>query len=74
MTGATRAPIGERLLAESCKRRFVSICDRKATIENSFIVPDAALADVPASLSATAEPARGRGGSAGNGIAPRGRL
>jgi uncharacterized protein (TIGR03032 family) len=41
-------------------------------LENSFTVPDAALADVPAALPGPAEPARGAAGSAGNGSAPRG--
>jgi hypothetical protein len=42
-------------------------------LEYSFTVPDAALADVPASLRGPAEPTRGAAGSAGNGSAPRGR-
>jgi len=42
-------------------------------LENSFVVPDAALADVPAALRAPAEPTLGAAGSAGNGSAPRGR-
>jgi hypothetical protein len=35
------------------------------------VVPDAALADVPASLRAPAEPTRGAAGSGGNGSGPR---
>ena len=36
------------------------------------MVPDAALADVPASLRGTAEPTRGAAGSGGNGSVLRG--
>jgi hypothetical protein len=39
-------------------------------LENSFVVPDAALADVPASLRGPAEPTPGAAGSAGNGGVP----
>jgi hypothetical protein len=41
------------------------------SLENSFLVPDAALADVPASLRAPAEPTRGAAGLAGKGSVPR---
>ena len=41
---------------------------------DSFTVPDAALADVPAALRGPAEPTRGAAGSAGNGGESRGRL
>jgi hypothetical protein len=35
------------------------INDDQTLLENSFVVPDAALADVPAALRGPAEPARG---------------
>jgi len=38
-----------------------------------YVVPHAALADVPAALRAPAEPTLGAAGSAANGRAPRGR-
>jgi len=41
-------------------------------LENSFTVPDAALADVSAALRAPAEPTRGTAGAGGNGSVPRG--
>jgi hypothetical protein len=41
-----------------------------ALLENSFRVPDAALADVPAALRGPAEPTRGAVGSGGNGSVP----
>src|SRR4029077_17330267 len=44
---------------------------RRKLLENSFVVPDAALADVPASLRAPAEPSRGAAGAGGNGSGPR---
>jgi uncharacterized protein (TIGR03032 family) len=47
------------------------INDDQKLLENSFVVPDAALADVPASLRAPAEPTRRAAGSAGNGSVPR---
>ena len=47
------------------------INDDQKLLENSFVVPDAALADVPASLRAPAEPTRGAAGLAGNGSVPR---
>jgi uncharacterized protein (TIGR03032 family) len=47
------------------------INDDEKLLENSFVVPDAALADVPASLRAPAEPAPGAAGLAGSEIAPR---
>jgi hypothetical protein len=43
------------------------INDDEKLLENSFVVPDAALADVPAALRAPAEPTRGAAGSSGNG-------
>ena len=45
--------------------------DDEKLLENSFVVPDAALADVPAPLRAPAEPTRRAAGSAGNGSVPR---
>jgi hypothetical protein len=44
------------------------------SLGNSFVVPDAALADVPVSLRALADPAPGAAGLAGNETAPRARL
>ena len=53
-------------------RRYPDLInDDEKLLENSFVVPDAALADVPASLRALAEPAPGAAGPAGSGIAPR---
>jgi hypothetical protein len=40
-------------------------------LANSFVVSDAALADVPASLRGPAEPTPGAAGSVGNGGVPR---
>jgi hypothetical protein len=48
------------------------INDDESLLENSFVVPDAALADVPASLRGPAGPELGAAGSAGNGSVPRG--
>jgi hypothetical protein len=48
------------------------INDDEKLLENSFVVPDAAPADVPAALRAPAGPTRGAAGSAGNGRSPRG--
>ncbi len=54
-------------------RRYPDLInDDDKMLENSFVVPDAALADVPAALRAPAEPTLGAAGSAGNGRAPRG--
>ena len=47
------------------------INDDEKLLENSFVVPDAAPADVPASLRGPAEPTHGAAGSGGNGCAPR---
>jgi hypothetical protein len=47
------------------------INDDEKLLENSFVVPDAALADVPASLRGHAEPTPGAAGSGGNGSLPR---
>jgi uncharacterized protein (TIGR03032 family) len=47
------------------------INDDEKLLENSFTVPDAALADVPASLREPAEPTRGVARSGGNGSVPR---
>ena len=44
---------------------------REKLLENSFVVPDAALADLPASLRGPAKPSPGAAGSAGNGGVPR---
>ena len=53
-------------------RRFPELInDDEKLLENSFMVPDAALADVPASLRRPAEPTPGAAGSAGNGGVPR---
>ena len=52
------------LPARSCPEL---INDDEKLLENSFVVPDAALADVPASLREHAEPTGGAAGSAGNG-------
>jgi hypothetical protein len=49
------------------------IDDDAEPMENSFVVPDAALADVPASPRGPTGPTRGAVGPAGNGSAPRGR-
>ena len=46
--------------------------DDDKLLENSFVVPDAALADVSAALRASSEPTRGAAGPAGNGSEPRG--
>ena len=55
-------------------RRYPELInDDETLLENSFVVPDAALADVPAALRAPAEPAPAAVGLAGNGRAPRGR-
>ena len=54
-------------------RRYPDLInDDDKLLENSFVVPDAALADVPASLRASAEATRGAAGTAGTGSAPRG--
>jgi len=56
-------------------RRYPDLInDDEKLLENSFVVPDAALADVSAALRAPAEPTRGAAGSVGNGSAPRGAL
>jgi uncharacterized protein (TIGR03032 family) len=47
------------------------INDDQKLLENSFTVPDAALADVPASLRGPDDPARGAAGSGGIGGVPR---
>jgi hypothetical protein len=47
------------------------INDDQKLLENSFVVPDAALADVSASLRAPAESTHGAAGLAGNGSVPR---
>ena len=46
------------------------INDDDSLLENSFVVPDAALAELSAALRAPAEPIRGAARSAGNGSAP----
>jgi uncharacterized protein (TIGR03032 family) len=44
-------------------RRYPELInDEETVLENSFVVPDAALADVPAALRAGAEPTRGAAG------------
>jgi uncharacterized protein (TIGR03032 family) len=53
-------------------RRYPELInDDEKLLENSFVVPDAALADVPASQRATAGPTRDAAGSDGNGSGPR---
>ena len=53
-------------------RRYPELInDDEKLLENSFVVPDAALADVSASLRAPSEPNHGAAGSAGNGRLPR---
>ena len=47
------------------------INDDGKLLENLFVVPDAALADMPAALLASSESTRGAAGSAGNGSVPR---
>ena len=55
-------------------RRYPELInDEETVLENSFVVPDAALADVSAAVRAPAELARGAAGSGGNGSGPRGR-
>ncbi len=54
-------------------RRYPELInDDDKLLENSFVVPDAALADVSAALRVPAEPTRGAPGSARNGRAQRG--
>ena len=53
-------------------RRYPELInDDEKLLENSFVVPDAALADVSPAMRAPAEPNRGAAGSAGNGRLPR---
>ncbi len=53
-------------------RRYPELInDDEKLLENSFVVPDAALADVSPAMRAPAEPTRGAAGSAGNGRLPR---
>ena len=53
-------------------RRYPDLInDDDTLLENSFTVPDAALADVPASLREPAEPTHGAAGLGGNGSVPR---
>jgi hypothetical protein len=47
------------------------INDDEKLLENSFVMPDAALDDVPASLRGPAGPTGGAAGSGGNGSVPR---
>jgi hypothetical protein len=55
-------------------RRYPDLInDDEKLLENSFTVPDAALADVPAALRGPTAPTRGAAGSGGNGSMPRGR-
>ncbi len=54
-------------------RRYPDLInDDDTLLENSFVVPDAALADVSAALRAAADPSRGVARSTSNGSAPRG--
>ena len=48
------------------------INDDEKLLENSFVVPDAALADLSAAPRAPAEPAHGAPGPGRSGSAPRG--
>ena len=48
------------------------INDDESLLENSFVVPEAALADVPAALRAPADPTRDSAGVGRNGAGPRG--
>jgi hypothetical protein len=48
------------------------IHDDGRLLKNSFVVPEAALADVPAALRAPAEPTRDAAGVGRNGAGPRG--
>ena len=53
-------------------RRYPELINDDAKLlENSFVVPDAAPADVPATLRAPADPTRGAAVSGGNGRATR---
>jgi uncharacterized protein (TIGR03032 family) len=53
-------------------RRYPELInDDEKLLENSFVVPDAALVDVSPALRAPAGPNRGAAGSAGNGRPPR---
>jgi hypothetical protein len=53
-------------------RRYPDLInDDEKLLENSFMVPDAALADVSPALREPAEPTRGAAGSGGNGSVPR---
>ena len=52
-------------------RRYPDLInDDETLLENSFVVPDAALADVPASLRGHAEPTRGAAVPDGIGSVP----
>ncbi len=56
-------------------RRYPDLInDDMKLLENSFMVPDAALVDVPAALRGPAEPIMTATGSAGSGSVPRGAL
>ena len=53
-------------------RRYPDLInDDEKLLENSFVVPDAALADVPAALRGPAQSTPGAAESAGNGRVPR---
>ena len=54
------------------RRHPDAINDDNKSLENSFVVPDAAPADVPAALRVPADPTRGAAVSGGNGRLPRG--
>jgi hypothetical protein len=55
-------------------RRWPDLINEEETfLENSFVVPDAALADVPAALRAPAQATLRAAGIGGEGTAPRGR-
>jgi hypothetical protein len=62
---------GDRLASLPTSSSGKLINGDEELLDNSFTVPDAAPADVPASLRGPAEPIRGAAGSGGNGSAPR---
>ena len=53
-------------------RRYPDLInDDEKLLENSFVVPDAALADLSPAVREPAEPTRGAAGAGGNGSVPR---
>ena len=64
----------QEVLAETVlpgRRHPNVINDDKKPLQNSFVVPDAAPADLSVALRVPAEPTRGAAGMGGNGCAPR---